>query len=561
MLQPTEAQLAIRDATTPNLLVIAPAGCGKTEALALRIQGMLKRGDVSAPRRVLVVTFSNRARDNIRERLQGYLSAADLRDLVTVANFHGLSARLFRAHANVIGLDPAMILPENDWVRDRCREKGFDFNTSGDVQKALREAKQEPRTDAEVEALLAGAGHEAALAIERERVAEGRLTYDDMPRVAELILAHEEVADLYRCHFGAVVVDEFQDLTPQQLRIVNAIGKGRTTYAGDLAQGIYGFAGAKPAEVFAAVQEECSETIEFAESHRSSPAVLGLVNSLAHLTSCVPLTSADPASWPGGGLAAEVWHRSVQDEGAWVTDLVQGFIRHVPSHRIGIITRLASRRQYVEEALAAANVRAYRWDDGLLDTETARRMKSMLARFSIAKYEESDDKPAFLRDAADFDSVVEPTGRENLADALGWCADRFLEGVTPSQVSARIIIGDGHTLTTAPGVHLLTGHAGKGQQFDWVIVVGFEEGSIPDFRETDSPEGIAEEARILSVMMSRARHGVILSRSAAVPTKYGNLRAKQPSRFLTYLSNAGVLDYSRLAAWLQSVHWGAIAAR
>ncbi|MDU3273348.1 MAG: UvrD-helicase domain-containing protein, partial [Cutibacterium sp.] len=40
------------------------------------------------------------------------------------------------------------------------------------------------------------------------------------------------VADLYREHFGALIVDEFQDLTPQQLRIVNRIGYRRTTYAG-----------------------------------------------------------------------------------------------------------------------------------------------------------------------------------------------------------------------------------------------------------------------------------------------------------------------------------------
>ncbi|ALN14477.1 UvrD-helicase domain-containing protein [Acidipropionibacterium acidipropionici] len=77
-------------------------------------------------------------------------------------------------------------------------------------------------------------------------MAEKRLTYDDLPRVAELLLNDDAVASLYRNHFSAVIVDEFQDLTPQQLRIVNRIGLGKTTYAGDLAQGIYSFAGAQP---------------------------------------------------------------------------------------------------------------------------------------------------------------------------------------------------------------------------------------------------------------------------------------------------------------------------
>lgn len=171
MIEPTSAQVSIRDASAPDLLVVAPAGCGKTEALALRVQGLLERGDVARPRKVLVTTFSNRARDNIRERLQHYLPAASLRDRVTVTNFHGLASRLIRSHGNVVGLTPDVLLPDNDWAKQRCRELKFDYPTMQAVLTNLREAKQEARTDAEVEAYLMLPGREAALAIERERVA------------------------------------------------------------------------------------------------------------------------------------------------------------------------------------------------------------------------------------------------------------------------------------------------------------------------------------------------------------------------------------------------------
>lgn len=114
MVEPTQAQLNIRDHAGLNLLVVAPAGCGKTEALALRIQGLLQRGIALTPRRVLVTMFSNRARDNIRERLTGYLTGAMMRDRITIANFHGLSARIYQAHAAVIGLDPDLIISESD---------------------------------------------------------------------------------------------------------------------------------------------------------------------------------------------------------------------------------------------------------------------------------------------------------------------------------------------------------------------------------------------------------------------------------------------------------------
>jgi DNA helicase-2/ATP-dependent DNA helicase PcrA len=560
MIRPTPSQLAIRDTRASDLLVIAPAGCGKTEALALRIQGLLQRGDVRAPQKVLVTTFSNRARDNVRERLQEYLPRSLLRDRVTITNFHGLAARLFRAHANVVDLDPAMTIPESDWVGQQCRARGFDFNTSAGVQATMRLAKQERRTDDEVEAYLSSPGREAALAIERQRIAEGRLTYDDLPRLAELILENDAVADLYQAQFGNVIVDEFQDLTPQQLRIVNRIGYKKTTYAGDLAQGIYGFAGAKPFDINSAIRAECTEVIEFCESHRSSPSVLGMVNAMAPLTGGTTLTAADPDSWPSRGLAASVVHPTAGSEAAWVTSVAQALIARVPNHRIGIISRTVGRRRFVEESLTAADVPFYRWDDGVLDTDTASVMKSLLARFDDRGYDAASDKMAFLRAAAGLESIVDPTGRESLLSALLWCHDLLRDGLRPTEIRSRIRIGDSTTLITVPGVHLLTGHVGKGQQFDWVTIVGVEDGVLPDFRANTADEQ-TEEARVLSVMLSRARHGVIVSRAVSVPTNAGKPMDRNPSAFLRNLASAGPLDDTGLVAWFNAADWTAIGGR
>ncbi|OAN29143.1 ATP-dependent DNA helicase PcrA [Plantibacter sp. H53] len=555
---PTAAQERIRDATAPDLLVIAPAGCGKTEALALRIQGLLRRGDVAAPKKVLVTAFSNRARDNIRERLKAYLPAAVLRDRVSVANFHGVAARLIRAHGNVIGIAEDIEFPENDWVGQRCRELNFDFNTSAEVQRTLRVAKQDGRTDAEVIDYLEAPGREAALRIEQERVAAGRLTYDDLPRLAELILANEQVASLYNAHFGAVVVDEFQDLTPQQLRIVNVIGRGRTTFAGDLAQGIYGFAGASPNEVSQAVRDECSEVVEFSESHRSSPAVLAMVNSLSRLTGGTSLTSASPASWPGGGMKSWVRHDTAAGEAEWAARLAVTLIEHAPNHRVGIVARTGPRRRFVDAALAGATVEVYRWDDAVLDTDTANLLKSLLRQLNVPEMLAAADPLTYLRDVADFSSVAE--NKNELREALDWCHDLLVSGETAASVRGRIRVGTGTTLITEPGIHLLTGHTGKGQQFDWVIVVGAEDGTMPDFRAT-TPESIAEEARVLSVMLSRARHGVVLSYALTVPDRSGTPRRKSPTRFLTEIGTASPMDDAEMRGWLNASDWDALTAR
>ena len=557
MLKPTVAQKRIRDHEALNLLVVAPAGCGKTEALALRIAGLLERGTVAHPCRVLVTTFSNRARDNIRDRLRSHVPFGVMRDRVTISNFHGFSARLVRAHAGVIGLDADLLLPENDWVREQCQSRGLGFQDAGTVQEILRQAKQQPADDAGVQQYILDTGNSWAHEIELQRVQEKRLTYDDLPRLAELILANDVVAELYRSHFSAVIVDEFQDLTPQQLRIVNRIGYGKTTYAGDLAQGIYGFAGAMPEHIDAAVRQECSEVVDFAESHRSSPAVLRMVNSLSGLTGGQELTCADPDSWPGGGLAGGVAFASATQEASWVVKVVRGILERAPNHRVGVIGRLKGRLRFVDQAAEASGLPVHRWEDGVLDTDTAQLVKAMLSRLNLAELARVADPVDFLRDLAGLDQVQEPDTRVNLADALSWCLDRLRDGLAPEQVRRRIKVGDESTLLNVPGLHLLSGHVGKGQQFDWVVVVGAEEGCIPDFRSTD----IREEARILSVMISRARHGAIVTFSRNVPTNAGAPKRRTASPFWTQLGAAGYQNADGVSTWLQAVDWDTVAVR
>ena len=557
MITPTPKQRQIRDLPNQELLVVAPAGCGKTEALAIRVQGLLERGEVLAPRKILVVTFSLRARDNIRERLQSYVSPAALRERVTIANFHGFSARVYRAHANVIRADPDLLLPDSDWVGEEIRRRNLGWDEKGVIESILRDVKQTPSTDDEVLTELTRRGNRNAIAIERERIRQRRLTYDDLPRTAELILANEAVADLYRSHFGAVIVDEYQDLTPQQLRIVAAVGHGRTTFAGDLAQGIYGFAGAMPEAVDTRIRSACSSVVELTESHRSAPAVLQLTNALAPLTGGVPLTSAEPATWPGGGLGGIVTMSSATAEAVWITQVAAAIHAHAPQQRIGVLTRTGPRRRFIDEAVAASDVPAMRWDDPLVDADTARAVRALLLHIDAANFGEAEDKVEYLRTAADFDSLVDVDARKNLSEAIAWVHDLLAQGVPREEVRRRVRIGDATQLLAAPGVHLLTGHVGKGQQFDWVFVAGLEEGVLPDFRSDDS----AEEARVLSVMISRARHGVILSHAATVPTAAGYEKRRLRSSLLDLLDPVAPKNLAGVIEWFRGADWGSIVNR
>lgn len=560
MITPSETQKRVRDHESLALLLVAPAGCGKTEALAMRIAGLIDGRRVSAPRRVLATTFTNRSKDNLRSRLSDHIPAARLRDHVTVSNFHGLAARLIRAHGNVIGIDPAIELPENDWVGEQLHKLGLQYQAKDAVMDILRTTKQQALSDDQVASVLDAHGNQTAVALERKRIAENRATYDDLLRYAELILANDAVAHLYRNHFRAVVVDEYQDLTPQQLRVITRIGEGRITFAGDLAQGIYGFAGARPAEIDAAVRAVAEDIIEFNESHRSSPAVLDLVNSLNPITGGQDLRCSDPASWPNGGVAALATFSTADDEAASITRLVQRILDRAPNHRVGVISRVKSRLRFIDPAVEAARLPLHRWEDGVLDTDTAKLVRALLRRLDVAEFATVNDKLTHLRDLAAFDRVEEPDTRKALVDALGWVLDRLNDGLTPTQIAARIRVGDQTTLLTAPGIHLLSGHVGKGQQFDWVVVVGAEDGNIPFFLAESEAEKL-EEARILSVMLSRARHGAFVTYTRNVPTIAGSPRDRDLSPLWSSLKASGALTGSAVKEWLDGADWDAIALR
>jgi len=560
VIKPTAKQQEIRDHRELDLVAVAPAGCGKTEALALRVAGLLERGQVPPPERILVTTFTNRARDNIRTRLQGNISSTALRERVTVLNFHGLSARIFRAHAEVIGLDSAMTIPDSNWVKEQCQRRGLTWNTSPAVEDALSYLKHQALTDEDIDRSLDDGGHTIALEIERQRRAEGRLTYDDLPRLAELVLANDEVAKLYRQHFAAVIVDEYQDLTPQQLRIVQRIGWRRTTYAGDLAQGIFRFAGADPDAIDRRIRSECNNIIEFAESHRSSPAVLGVVNALTTLTNGLTLSCADAASWPGGGLASGASHGTVEDEASFVVRHARTILENAPNQRIGIIARTEGRRRFVDQAVVDSGLPHFRWDDPFLDSETAKAIKGFLRRLDLAAFAAAGDRLTCLRQTAELDQVQDPSSRQNLAEAIGWCLDLLDEGRSPDTVRARVRIGDQDSLLSVPGLHLLSGHVGKGQQFDWVFIVGLEDGTLPDFRDT-SAAAVAEEARVLSVMVSRARHGVVVTYAKSVPARSGAVYPKCASPFVKNVAEAPLTKASDLDAWFRAADWTAVAKR
>lgn len=84
-----------------NIYVIAPPGCGKTELLAKRANYLIST--LEKNQKILALTFSNKARNNLDDRLNTVLGADRKRKYVTVKNFHGHASELIQSHGKTLG--------------------------------------------------------------------------------------------------------------------------------------------------------------------------------------------------------------------------------------------------------------------------------------------------------------------------------------------------------------------------------------------------------------------------------------------------------------------------
>lgn len=512
----SEEQYAAATSEKNHLLIVAPPGCGKTEVLAHRAAHQIDL--LKSNQRVLALTFTKRARANLEERLRSVLGQTQARRQVLVRNFHGFATQVVLAHGRTIGLRMDDLgMPKTSTMR-RAMEAAGGGDAIYEAERLLAEIKSSPLSDAEVlEAIDQRQRSEStflAAKVERARQEANQLHYDDLLRHAQRLLRIPAVARLYQAHFGAVLVDEFQDLSLQQLDLAILSCVERRTFAGDPLQGIYSWAGAAPAEVEAEVRRTCGDPIRLHESYRSSPMVLETVNSMSEQV-CLGsgLVSALPEEWPGGGCSAALVLQDQAAEAALAVRLATSIHRAVPEASIGIIARAGWRRKIIDAAFAdQTDVPVRRWELAIDDPATVALIQSAVT--ALPRGATVADARLAVLDAID---PADVDARELVDDAFDTLEQ---SEATTARAAVRSIRTADPKRAVGPGVHLLNAHTGKGQQFDWAIVVGLEEGHLPGKRNSHG-DALDEEQRVLLVMLSRARHGLVVTRTRENDGWYG----------------------------------------
>jgi len=233
------------------LLVIAGAGSGKTRIITRRIAHLTREG--IAPDRILAVTFTNRAADEMRRRVETLVG----RD-VLVTTFHSFCARLLRREIAALGMQPSFsIYDQADSarvVRQICKEMKLDPTTyqPARLRERISLHKRRLQTPEQSTGQAVGIGEQTESRVyaryEERLRASNALDFDDLlGKVIELFNVCPEILRQYQETYLHVLVDEYQDTNLPQHLIAHALqGKHRNiTAVGDPDQMIYTWRGAR----------------------------------------------------------------------------------------------------------------------------------------------------------------------------------------------------------------------------------------------------------------------------------------------------------------------------
>jgi DNA helicase-2/ATP-dependent DNA helicase PcrA len=558
-------QREVATTLTGPLCVLAGAGTGKTRAITHRIAYGVHSG-VYSPQRLLAVTFTARAAAEMRSRLRDLgvgnvqartFHAAALRQLQffwpqavggVLPNLLDHKAQMIAEAARRLRLSTdrasirdlaseiewakvSMLTPANylENAQDRGAPGGFDLTAVARVFQAYEDVK----TDRNV------------------------IDFEDVLLITVGILQEDpKVAATVREQYRHFVVDEYQDVSPLQQRLLELWlgGRNELCVVGDASQTIYSFTGASPKHLLGfKAQYPDANVVKLVRDYRSTPQVVKLANDL--LASRRSGGPAADAAWAAPLKLVAQRNPGPQPQFTECTDdeaeaaTVAGKIRTllddgVPASEIAVLFRTNGQSEAYEQALASAGI-GYQLRggerffarkevrDAILQLRAATRAVSesepqplgQLVRDIVASLGYTDTAPhsgGALRErweslaalVALADELAQNRGPQfGLADFVNELQERSVAQHAP----------------TVQGVTLASLHAAKGLEWDAVFLVGMCEGLMP-ISFADTPAAVDEERRLLYVGITRAREHLSLSWSTARTP--GGRANRKPSRFL-----------------------------
>ncbi|MEV4320450.1 ATP-dependent DNA helicase UvrD2 [Actinocrispum sp. NPDC049592] len=548
-------QRAAVQAPRGPVCVLAGAGTGKTRTITHRIAYLVHTGHVAAGQ-VLAVTFTNRAAGEMRTRLRALgIDGAQAR------TFHSAALRQLRYFwPRVVGDAPWELVEgklrlvgqaahkvsaptEVEVLRDLASEIEWAKSSlvaPDDYPEAVRRRRREPPVPAtqvvQVYQAYESLKNKAKLLDFEDLLLHTAAVLEDHPHVAE------EFRERYRCF----VVDEYQDVTPLQQRVLNGWLGSRDdlTVVGDANQTIYSFAGASPRPLleFTRRYPEAS-VVRLERDYRSTPQVVTLANQVISAArdrpagSRLKLVGQRPAGPPPKFSEFDDEPAEAAAVARRIKDLVDA---GTPLSEIAVLYRVNAQSETYEQALTELGI-PYLVRGGERFFERQEIRQAVVVLRAAAGDPPSGELPDVVRKLLErVGLTAEPpsggSARERWESLLALVELSEELAATVPEADLGRFVGELEVRAqaqhppTVEGVTLASLHASKGLEWDAVFLIGLTDGTLPiQFADGDDA-AIEEERRLLYVGVTRAREHLWMS--WALSRSPGGRRHRRRSRFL-----------------------------
>ena len=329
------------------ILVLAGAGSGKTRVITFRIAHLLAQG--IPPTAICAVTFTNKAAEEMRERIAHLLQDKQTARQLTIGTFHALGLTILRQERKALGLPRGFVIYDQSDQMGALREslRGVkDMNRDGERKFDVKAILS--RISLAKNGFVAPEAYQGNPADEYDAItAQVYPKYQEMLRACaafdfddlivepvRLMENDEGVKQRWGSKYRFVMVDEFQDTNPAQLRMVRALVRehGNLCVVGDDDQSIYSWRGADPTNILKFGELfPGAKIVKLEQNYRSTKTILHAANTViannklrhgktlwsnlndgAVITHAVAATPEDEAKW----VAQEI-HQLHKDGRPW----------------------------------------------------------------------------------------------------------------------------------------------------------------------------------------------------------------------------------------------------
>lgn len=355
--------------TEGPLLVLAGAGSGKTRCIIHRTAWLIREKKVPS-RNILIVTFTNKAARELRERLERefYIAPRD----IWVGTFHSVSARILRREYKHTGFQPDFTIYDTDDQHSLMKKICGDLSMKKDaasvrsLQQYISHLKSRLITPDNFFKYYEDnrnnrQGQQVYQEYQTRLISFNAMDFDDLLLHMFLLLEkNEEVRDYYRTMFRYIMVDEYQDTNYAQFQIIHQLAQPRQNLCvvGDDDQAIYSWRGATIRNILGFERDYKDVlTIRLEQNYRSTERILNLANDLIrHNSERHPKKLHTAIS--GGSPAVISYLENEQDEAGALVQHVQRLIAEsdISLSNIVVLYRMNAQSRVLEKALINARI-------------------------------------------------------------------------------------------------------------------------------------------------------------------------------------------------------------